>query len=44
MDEHHILGYVIREPGTYTLVALPDAHAFARTGPDKGEYFATSET
>lgn len=37
-------GYTITEPGAYTVVALPDVHAFPRTGPGKGAYFVTSAT
>jgi hypothetical protein len=37
-------GYVIKEPGNYTLLAVPNVRAFPRTGPGKGEYFVTSET
>ncbi len=35
-------GYEIKEPGEYTVAAIPEVRGFARTGPDKGVYFVSS--
>lgn len=37
-------GYDIKEPGEYTIAAIPEVRGFARTGPNKGAYFISSSS